>query len=622
MTRLVVHLRLSSVAAFALVAALSLVARPTSAAEATKDSVASSPASLGQQVADFTLADYRGKEVSLADYKDSKAVVLAFLGVECPLARAYAPRLTELAKEFADKNVAFLVIDANRQDSLSELAHFARQFSLELPLLKDPNQQVADAVGATRTPEVFVLDTESRVRYAGRIDDQFGVERGGSFQRPQPTRRDLAVALDQVLAGQPVEVAHTTSTGCLIGRARPADAQATITFTNQIARIFNKRCVECHRPGQIGPFALTSYDEAAGWSEMIAEVVREGRMPPWHADPQYGHFANDARLSDEERDQIFAWVAAGAPRGDEADLPPTPSFVEGWQMPQAPDLVVRMQDTPFEVPAEGTVAYKYFVTDPGFTEDKWVRVAECLPDNRAVVHHIIVFIRPPDGTPSADRRGFNFLVGYAPGTRPMVAPEHAAKRIPAGSKLVFQMHYTPIGTPEQDCSSVGLVFVKDPSTITHEVVTTSASNHTFAIPAGADNHEVLSARKFGKDTLLLSFFPHMHLRGKSFRYELELADGSREILLDVPRYDFNWQNHFLLTEPRVLPKDSVLRCTAHFDNSADNPANPDPSETVRWGDQTWEEMMIGWYDALLPRGETLDAVPVGSGADFDADDGE
>ena len=621
MTRLVVQLRLSSVACFTLVAALALVASHASAAEAANDSGASSPASLGRQVADFTLSDYRGKEVSLAEFKDSKAVVLAFLGVECPLARAYAPRLTELAKEFAAKGVTFLVIDANRQDSLSELAQFARQFSVELPLLKDPNQQVADAVGAARTPEVFVLDGERRVRYAGRIDDQFGVERGGSFQRPQPTRRDLALALEQLLAGQAIEIAQTTSTGCLIGRARAADEQAAVTYSNQIARIFNKRCVECHRPGQIGPFALTSFDEAAGWSEMIAEVVREGRMPPWHADPQHGHFSNDARLTDEEREQVFAWVAAGAPRGDEADLPPAPTFVEGWQMPQAPDLVVPIQETAFDVPAEGTVAYKYFVADPGFTEDKWVRVAECLPNNRAVVHHIIVFVRPPAGTKSVDGRGMNFLVGYAPGTRPMVAPEHAAKRIPAGSKLVFQMHYTPIGTPQQDRSSIGMVFVKDPSTITHEVVTTAASNHSFAIPPGADNHEVLSARKFGKDTLLLSFFPHMHLRGKSFRYELELADGSREILLDVPRYDFNWQNHFLLNEPRVLPKGSILRCTAHFDNSTENPANPDPTETVRWGDQTWEEMMIGWYDVLLPRGETLDAVPVGAG-DSDEAEGE
>ena len=621
MTRFVVQLRLSSVACVTLVAALALVTCRASAAEAANDSGASAPASLGRQVANFTLADYRGKEVSLAEFKESKAVVLAFLGVECPLARAYAPRLTELAKEFAAKGVTFLVIDANRQDSLSELAQFARQFSVELPLLKDPNQQVADAVGAARTPEVFVLDGERRVRYAGRIDDQFGVERGGSFQRPQPTRRDLALALEQLLAGQAIEVAQTTSTGCLIGRARPADEQATVTYSNQIARIFNKRCVECHRPGQIGPFALTSFDEAAGWSEMIAEVVREGRMPPWHADPRHGHFSNDARLTDLERDQVFAWVAAGAPRGDEADLPPVPTFVEGWQMPQAPDLVVPIQDAAFDVPAEGTVAYKYFVADPGFTEDKWVRVAECLPNNRAVVHHIIVFVRPPAGTKSADGRGMNFLVGYAPGTRPMVAPEHAAKRIPAGSKLVFQLHYTPIGTPQQDRSSIGMVFVKDPSTITHEVVTASAGNHTFVIPPGADNHEVLSARRFGNDTLLLSFFPHMHLRGKSFRYELELADGSREILLDVPRYDFNWQNHFLLNEPRVLPKGSILRCTAHFDNSAENPANPNATETVRWGDQTWEEMMIGWYDVLLPRGETLDAVPVGSG-DSDGADGE
>jgi mono/diheme cytochrome c family protein/peroxiredoxin len=525
-------------------------------------------------------------------------VVLAFLGVECPVAKAYAPRLAQMAAEYEQRGVAFIGLDSNRQDSLAEMAAFARDYQIGFPFLKDAGNQIADRVGAARTPHVFVLDAERKVRYAGRIDDQFQP----GIQAARATRHDLKRAIDELLAGDGVSQPQTEAVGCWIGRVRAAQEQAGVTYAGQIARIFNQRCVECHRPGQIAPFALTSYDEVVGWADMIAEVVRQERMPPWHADPRHGQFSNDARLSEEEKEQIDAWVAAGAPRGDLSELPPPRVFSAGWQMGREPDLVVYMSDKPYHVPAEGTVAYQYFAVDPGFQEDKWVKVAECMPDNRGVVHHIIVFVNPPKSE-AKDARGFEFLVGYAPGTRPFTLPEGMAKRIPAGSKLIFQMHYTPNGTKQQDRSSVGLCFVEDPSTIKQRVVTGNASNASFVIPAHADNHEVLSERRFLKDTTLLSLFPHMHLRGKSFRYELVYPDGRSEILLDVPRYDFNWQNHFIFSQPKLVPAGSALKCTAHFDNSSDNLANPDPTKEVRWGDQTWEEMMIGWYDMAIPVGE-------------------
>ena len=578
--------------------------------------------SIGQQAPDFSLGDYRGKTHQLADYQDAKLVVLAFLGVDCPLAKLYAPRLAELAAEFGPQGVVFLGINSNRQDSITRIAAYARIHGVEFPILKDNSNLLADELAAERTPEVFVLDGERVVRYRGRIDDQYGIDPiGRSYQRSAPTRRDLAEALTALLAGEPAEPAATAVSGCLIGRIREPDPTAEVTYSNQIARVLQHRCEECHREGQIAPFPLTTYDETVGWADMIAEVVREQRMPPWHADPKYGHFVNDARLSDEELRWIAEWVAAGAPEGDPADLPEPREYPEGWQLPREPDAIVYMSDEPYEVQAEGTVAYQYFVVDPGFTEDKWVRVAECIPGAPEVVHHIIAFIRPP-GQPTDQRgrdpRGFHFLAGFAPGTRPFEYPEGMAKLIPAGSQIVFQMHYTPNGSVTHDRSAIGLVFM-DAADVKYRVATTNAINGLFRIPPGDDNHRVTATRRIQQDSLLLSLFPHMHVRGKSFRYELVREDGASEILLDVPRYDFGWQNHYIFHEPLELAPGMKIHCTAHFDNSAENLANPDPTAAVTWGDQTWEEMMIGWFDVAY----AVDAEPAAddSAADDSAAEG-
>ncbi len=563
---------------------------------------------IGQKVDTLSMNDFRGKQHSLDDYKQSKLIVLGMVGVECPLCKLYGPRLEELAKEYGSKGVTFLGIDSNRQDSLTELAAYGRQHGIEFPLLKDLNNTLADAVAAERTPEVFVLDQDRVVRYRGRIDDQYGFQSGTGYAKPKISHRDLCDALDQLLAGKEVAEPVTESAGCLIGRVRPVKEESDVTYSDQIARIFQKHCVECHRPGQIGPFSLTNYDEAAGWAAMIEEVVREQRMPPWHADPHFGTFSNDTSLSKEEKDQIYKWVANGAPEGNPKKLPEARKFAGTYMMPFEPDLIVPMADEAFEVPAEGTVEYKYFRVNPNFTEDKWVKTAECLPDNRGVVHHIIVFIRPPEGTPG-NIAAFGHLTGYAPGTRPHVLPEGMAKFVPAGSELVFQLHYTPNGTKQKDRSAVAIKF-EDPKNVKWRVATIGASNAQFAIPPHADNHPVESNQKFEREITLLSMFPHMHLRGKSFHYEAVYPDGSRETLLNVPRYDFNWQNSFILDEHKKLPPGTTLHCTAHFDNSEHNLANPDPDETVKWGDQTWEEMMIGWYDMAVPVDVSLaDAVP-------------
>jgi peroxiredoxin/mono/diheme cytochrome c family protein len=581
-----------------------LCAVVTSAASTRPE--ASSP--IGKQVDDFALQDFRSKSYSLADSKDAKVVVLAFLGVECPLSKLYGPRLAEMAQEYESKGVAFVAIDSNRQDSVTEMGHYAKEHKIAFPFLKDLNNMLADKLGASRNPHVFVLDAKHVIRYAGRVDDQYGFQTGSGYAKTKTSRRDLASALDELLDGKAVSQPTTEAIGCLIGRVRKPDAASDVTYSNQIARLFEKRCVECHRPGQIGPFALQSYEEAAGWAEMIEEVVRDERMPPWHADPKFGQFKNNASLTDAEKTLIQKWVAAGAPEGDRKDLPEPRQFAGSWMMPGGPDKVFFMTEEPVDVPAEGTVEYRYYTTETGFTEDKWVKVAECMPGNRGVVHHMIVFLRPPaDEEGGGGQESFGQLTGFAPGTRPHVLPPGMAKLIPAGWRLTFQMHYTPNGSPQTDRSSVGIKF-EDPANVKYRVATANAMNVGFEIPPGDPAYKVESATEYKSDVLLLSLFPHMHLRGKDFHYEVSYPDGKKETLLNVPRYDFNWQSSFVLSEPKTLPGGTTLHCTAHFDNSEDNLANPDPTQSVRWGDQTWEEMMIGWFDIAVPKDTKMSDV--------------
>lgn len=559
---------------------------------------------IGTPIDDFTLQDFRGKEHSLKGLKDAKLVVVAFVGAECPLAKLYGAKLGRLAKAYEPKGVAFLGIDSNAQDSVTAIAAYARAHEIGFPVLKDVGNKVADRFGAERTPTVYVLDAERIVRYRGRIDDQYGI----GFQRDHGHSKDLIDALDELLAGKKVTKPQTEASGCFIGRVRAPKADAAVTYSKHVAAILNRRCVECHRDGEIAPFALADYKQAAGWAETVAEVVADHRMPPWHADPKHGKFANDRRLTDAEKKVIKDWVAAGAPEGDPKDLPKPPTFPDtaGWQLPRKPDAVVAMRSTPYPVPAEGTVKYQYFIADSGFTEDKWVEAMEVRPCARAVVHHVLVFAvdrNNPAGASALAGGAKGFLASYVPGLRPIPYPPGMAKRVPARSQLVFQIHYTPNGTKQPDTTEVGFLFA-DPKKVTHEVKTTSSVNRRdLVIPAGADNHKVEANSTIRADSQLLTLMPHMHVRGKAFLYEAIYPDGKKETLLDVPAYDFNWQTAYRLAEPKKLPAGTRIHAVARYDNSVKNLSNPDPSKTVRWGDQTWQEMMIGYYDYAVQKGK-------------------
>ncbi|MBI1790415.1 MAG: cytochrome c [Acidobacteria bacterium] len=365
---------------------------------------------------------------------------------------------------------------------------------------------------------------------------------------------------------------------------------AKVTFTRDVAPILYKRCAECHRPGEVAPMALLTYQQARPWAKAIREKVITRSMPPWLADPRYGDFENDRRLSQKEIDTVVAWVDAGAPKGEDRDLPPSPKFEEGWVLGK-PDMVVRLVDE-VEVPAEGVIPYKYLTVPAGFTEDRWVQAAEIRPGTRTVVHHIIVNVREP-GAAGPDGRGFK-LAGFAPGEQPKVFPKGTAKLVKAGSDFVFQMHYTPNGKPAKDRSYIGLYFAKDP--VHSKALTGTALNAKFVIPAGASSHEVTSSWTAKEDVRIIDLMPHMHLRGKDFTYTAVYPDGRSQVVLQVPRYDFNWQLLYRFREPLFLPAGSRLDCVAHFDNSPNNRYNPDPAKEVKWGPQTWEEMMIGWFD--------------------------
>ncbi|TWT30037.1 redoxin domain-containing protein [Blastopirellula retiformator] len=575
---------------------LALLAFTVTSPLLARDSVAEKTP-IGATIPDMQLKDYRGKDYSLGDYGDQKVIVLAFLGTECPLAKLYGGRLQQMADEYADKQVAIIGVMSNEHDAVTEIAAYARKHNISFPLLKDVGNRLADAAGAERTPEAIVLTADRKIRYRGRIDDQYQI----GVVRDKAEEHELRDAIEDLLASKQVAVPSTDAIGCHIGRVRQPQTDSKVTYYNQVARILQKRCVECHREGEIAPFALTDYDEVAGWGEMIAEVVEDKRMPPWHADPAHGVFKNARPIPAEEKELLLKWVAAGAPAGDPAQAPkPVEYSNTGWTLATEPDQVIKVTKDPFKVAATGEVKYQYFIHDPGFTEDKWLQAAEIRPGNRMVVHHILAFAVAPGERNLRDGGARGFLVGYVPGMRAEPFPPGMAKRIPAGSRLVFQVHYTPIGSEQFDQSELGLVFA-DPKEIKYEVKTTSALNRAFKIPAGDGNYrvEANSLRLPTEGAYLLAMMPHMHLRGKAFRYELK-QEGENEVLLDIPAYDFNWQTAYRLQDPLPLTADSVIHCVAHFDNSKWNNANPDPSKVVKWGDQTWEEMMIGYFDVALP----------------------
>ena len=390
---------------------------------------------------------------------------------------------------------------------------------------------------------------------------------------------------------------------------------STVTYTKDVVPILQKHCQSCHRPGEAGPFSMLTYEDLRPWTGAIRLAVQHKIMPPWYADPQFGHFSNNRALSDQEIKTIVSWVIAGSPKGDPKDMPPPLQFTEGWGISQ-PDVVLQLPK-PFPVPESGMVEYQYVIVPTGFTKDTWVQAAEVRPTERAVVHHIIAYVREPGSNYFKDQKPgqffeappakvnekvdtsalpSDFLVGYAPGQPAEILQPGQGKLIKAGSDIVFEVHYTPNGKPVMDRTKLGLVLAKDVPK--NRVQTLSASNGTFKIPPGAPNYQVDASFEVAKEVTLASIHPHMHTRGKDFEYRLVFPSGETKTILRVPAYNWHWQLWYNLEVPIVLPKGTRIECTAHFDNSPHNPENPDPTKTVIWGQQSWDEMMVGFFNLV------------------------
>jgi len=542
----------------------------------------------GRAPASFTFTDIHYLPRTLSDLGKKKAYVVVFTTLHCPVVRRSLPALKELEAEYRGQDVQFLALNVGVDDPLVEVAYQALKADLPFPVGKDSDGAAARALGVTRTPEVVVLDEEFRLRYRGRINAQ--VRLGGIS--PAAGREDLREAIADVLAGREVAVQETPVDGCLIEfdglRSLPAPVPSEVTFSEHIAPLLAKHCQDCHRPETAAPFNLMTFADAVAHAETMAEVVRSEQMPPSFASTQHGKFENLRKLSDQERALILAWVQRGKLEGDPSKLPPPREFSNlKWKIGE-PDLVIpTLLET--KIPAKGYLPYQFAILPKIFLHDTWVQRVEILPSNKAVVHHCnLAYIKAGDKITTK-----NLVTGYVPGGDALVLGDGLAYCIPAGSMLVLQMHYVTTGERTTDRTEVGIVFAKEP--IQKRLQHISCMAHRFAIPPG-DPHYLISVNKtFNCNATGIGMFSHMHLRGKDMVMNASYPDGNEEVLLAIPNYDFNWQMSYRWSQgTKKFPQGTHIKVDAHFDNSTFNPFNPDPTVIVTEGDQSFDEMMLGF----------------------------
>ena len=546
---------------------------------------------VGEKMEDVRLENLKGEPVQLFDQHTDEVLVICYTGLGCPISGRYAPRLEKLSQAFHKDGVRFIGINANPHNKADAIAKEAEELGITFPVFMDRDQSLTRQLNAKTTTEVFVVNKDRIIQYRGMVDDQYAV----GVQRKDPRHRYLQKAIRAVLKGRNPHIQRTVAPGCLITRIGTKKPTEKITYSSHIAKIVQNNCQNCHRAKQIAPFPLSTYDEVVGWSAMVYNVLEENRMPPWNADPAYdGHFVNQRKLVKADKEMLMSWIQDGMPRGNPDEDPEPIKWPKRWRIDK-PDKVYAMREQ-FAVPKEGVVEYQYFLIPTKFREDKWITQMECRAGAEDVVHHILAFIQDPKNPTPTARLGLEdgYLCAQVPGDTPSIFPEGYAKRLPAGANIVLQLHYTTNGKQRRDRSSIGLVFADGPAD--REILTRGIYNLDFEIPPGAPNHEVRSSHVFQKPVEIFTLYPHMHFRGKDFTYIAHLPDGTDKELLSVSKYDYNWQEGYILKESIILPAGTELECIAHFDNSEGNFANPDPTQSVRFGEQTWEEMMIGYID--------------------------
>jgi thiol-disulfide isomerase/thioredoxin/mono/diheme cytochrome c family protein len=545
------------------------------------------PAGVGRLVPDVAFTDLAGKAGKLSDFRSSKLTVVAFTNTTCPICKKYAPALQRLEKEWAAKGVSFLFVNPTKTDKPADHGFVGRY-------VHDTDGVLTATFGATTTAEVLVLDCARTVQYRGAIDDRYGL----GYALDAPRSNYLVVALTDLLAGKRPVVQATTAPGCELAPDATKAPAVALTYHARIERIIQNNCVECHRAGGVAPFALDTYDDVVANKGMIKKTVDKGTMPPWFAAPpkkgEHSPFANDRTLIEADKKDLFAWLSSDMKKGDPADAPLPRTSVSGWGLGK-PDAVFQIPK-PIPVKAEGTMPYQRASVQTEFDEDRWVQGLEVQPTAREVVHHVLVFALQRGQRIGGEAQGF--FAAYVPGSSALIYPEGYAKKLPKGSNLVFQIHYTPNGKATSDQTKIGLVFAKEKPR--YEVRVSAAANPALLIPPGAENHKVTGSIPYIPfDAKILAFFPHAHVRGKAAKYDLRTPDGKTATLLEVPHYDFNWQLTYRFAEPVPAPRGSALTYTAWYDNSDKNPANPDPKKTVRWGQQTADEMHLGYVEFVI-----------------------
>jgi hypothetical protein len=543
--------------------------------------------SIGESISDLRFKDIRALNRSLADLGPKRAYVFAFTTTHCPLVKRSMPKLVDLDTRFRSQDVQFVAVNVGLDDTIRDMAAQAIEFEAAFPFVKDTDLSCVKALGPTHTPEVVVLNSQKQIVYRGRIDDQLRL--GGT--RPEPTRKDLEEALNEILDGRSVSVPETPAEGCLITGPEPWDETAPApTFHKHVAPILNRRCVQCHRENAAGPFSLASFADARPHAEMIAEVVVDQRMPPWYANPKHGKFQNDPSLTETERNTLVHWVRAGRKEGDPRDAPAPPEFPHSkWRIGE-PDLVVSMVDE-HQVPATGFVPYHRLLLPHVFWNDTWVEAIEIRPDNPRVVHHCNMAYVTTRGAGHE-----TFITGHVPGGQPMDLGRFnngVAFLIPKFSGLGLEIHYTTTGKEERCRISVGFRYARQ--TVHKRLKHFLLDPHQIRIEPGNGAFAIRSSQTLDQNISLLGLFSHMHVRGKDMTFYADAPDQRRETLLQIPNFNFEWQlGYEIAPGQKHLPKGTRIEAVAHYDNSTFNPYNPDPTRTVPYGLQTYDEMFNGY----------------------------
>jgi hypothetical protein len=541
-----------------------------------------------RHVDNFTLLDHQGKSYELYYHRDAAAIVLIVQGNGCQIVRSSLADYKALRDDYQPRGVQVMMLNSNLQDTRATIAREAREWGIDMPVLHDSAQLVGRSLELTRTAEVLVIDPDGwEIVYRGALNNRVDYER----QKDEASELYVRDVLDNLLADEAVEYREINAPGCLINFPDSA-ADKQISYVDDIVPILADNCLHCHTEGGIAPWAMSEYRMVQGFAPMMREVIRTRRMPPWHVDPAVGEWQHDAGISDVEAGTLVRWIEAGAPRGEGEDPLPQLQPREGMWALGEPDLIIELPA--FDVPATGVVDYKFPSVENPLDEDVWVVAATVIPGDAKAVHHVLM--GSADEAPQYDdREGVfqNYIMGYAPGNESAFMPEGTGVFVPVGGVYLFQMHYTPYGRAGTDRTRVGLYFAKKDEPPENFLRQQVVLNPKISIPPGVAEHPESAYFEFWDDAVLYSLVPHAHYRGRSSRFELLYPDGERELILSVPNYDFNWQRTYSFVEPVTVPAGTRIIHTTVYDNSANNPGNPDPERRVSWGLQSHDEMLYG-----------------------------